>query len=145
MPAFAVPPSDTALLPPPRSSIQNQWTDAFHLHLPYLPTPTGFFQVRNARGLISAPSSYCGPGSTATSICTLVVNRDTTDYNLNFGLNPTVHFGRNLATFNSGVQGTIRRDSLQPAQMNQNLLRLFLYGSTNALLQCRFDERLCYP
>ena len=130
---FAVPSYDTALLPPPRSSIQNQWTDAFHLHVPYLPTPTGFFQVRNARGLISAPSSYCGPGSTSSTICTLIVNRDTTDYNMNFGLNPTVHFGRNLLAFNGGIQGTIRRDSLQPFQMNQNLIRLFLYGSTNSL------------
>lgn len=129
---FAIPPNDTALLPPPRSSLQNQWTDAFHLHLPFLPSPTGFFQVRNARGVISAPSSYCGPGSTTTTICTLIVNRDTTDYNLNFGLNPTFHFRSNLATFNGGIQGTIRRDSLQPAQMNQNLLRLFLYGSTNS-------------
>ncbi len=132
--SFAVPSYDTALLPPPRSSIQNQWTDAFHLHLPYLPTPTGFFQIRNARGLISAPSSYCGPGSTSASICTLIVNRDTTDYNLNFGLNPTLHMGRNMLAFNGGIQGTIRRDALQPVQMNQNLLRLFLYGSTNSLL-----------
>ena len=130
---FAVPPSDTSLLPPPRSSIQNQGTVAFHLHLPYLPTPTGFFQVRNARGIISAPSSSCGPGSTSSSICTLIVNRDTTDYNMNIGLNPTLHFGRNLLAFNGGIQGTIRRDSLQPVQLNQNLFRLFLYGSTNSL------------
>lgn len=130
---FAIPPGDTALLPPPRSSIQNQWTNAFHLHIPYAPTPTGFFQVRNARGVISAPSSYCGPGSTPTTICTLIVNRNTTDYNLNFGLNPTVRFGRNLLAFNGGIQGTIRRDSLEPTQLNQNLFRQFLYGSTNSL------------
>lgn len=130
---FAVPPNDTALLPPPRSSIQNQWTDAFHLHLPHVPTPAGFFQVRNARGQISAPSASCGPGSTSSSICTLIVNRDTTDYNLNFGLNPVVHFGRNLVALNGGIQETIRRDALQPVQMNQNLFRYFLYGSTNSL------------
>lgn len=130
---FAIPSDDTSLLPPPRSSIQNQGTAAFHLHLPHVPTPTGFFQVRNARGLISAPSSYCGPGSTPSTICTLIVNRDTTDYNLNFGLNPTLHFGRNMAAVNGGIQGTIRRDALEPAQMNQNLFREFLYGSTNSL------------
>lgn len=130
---FAVPSNDTAQLPPPRSSIQNQWTDAFHLHLPYVPTPAGFFQVRNARGLISAPSSYCGPGSTSSTICTLIVNRDTTDYNFNFGLNPTVHLGRSMLSLDGGIQETIRRDSLQPAQMNQNLFTQFLYGSTNAL------------
>lgn len=131
--AAPIAPTNTALLPGPRSSIQNQWTDAFHLHVPYLPTPTGFFQIRNARGVISAPSSYCGPGSTSSTICTLIVNRNTTDYNMNMGLNPTVHLGRNLLAFNGGIQGTIRRDSLQPAQLNQNLLREFLYGSTNSL------------
>lgn len=130
---FAIPPNDTSLLPPPRSSIQNQWTDAFHLHLPYVPTPTGFFQIRNARGLISAPSSYCGPGSSPSTICTLIVNRNTTDYNFNFGLNPTVHLGRNMLAFNGGIQGTLRRDSLEPVQLNQNLFRQFLYGSTNSL------------
>ena len=128
-----IPPTDLSQLPSPRSSIQNQWTDAFHIHWKFLPTPTGFFQIRNARGFISAPSSLCGPGTASTSICTLIVNRNTTDYSLNFGLNPTLHFGRNSVGFNGGIQGTIRRDSLQPEQMNQNLLRLFLYGSSNAL------------
>lgn len=130
--SFPIPSNDTSLLPPPRSSIQNQWTDAFHLHLKYLPTPTGFFQVRNARGAISAPSSYCGPGAASPGICTLIVNRNTTDYNMNFGLNPTVRFGRNMLAFNAGIQGTLRRDSLQPVQMNQNLLREFVYGSTSS-------------
>jgi tetratricopeptide (TPR) repeat protein len=127
-----IPPNNFALLPGPRSSFQNQWTDAFHLHWKNLPTPTGFFQVRNARGPISAPSSYCGPGTTSSSICTLVINRNTTDYNMNIGVNPTFRFGRNMLAFNTGVQGTIRRDSLQPAQMNQNLLRVFVYGSTSS-------------
>ena len=127
-----IPPTDFALLPTPRSSIQNQWTGAFHLHWKNLPTPAGFFQIRNARGPISAPSSYC-PGAPAGAICTLIINRDTTDYNFNIGLNPTLRIGRNMVAFNGGVQGTIRRDSLQPAQMNQNLFRAFLYGSTSTL------------
>lgn len=130
---FAIPPNDMADLPPPRSSIQNQSIAAFHIHVPYLPTPTGFFQIRNARGEISAPSSYCGPRAPTTGICTLIVNRNTTDYNMNLGLTPTLRFGRNLVGFNGGIQGTIRRDSLQPVQMNQNLFRLFLYGSTSSL------------
>lgn len=130
--SFPIPPNDTSLLPPPRSSIQNQWTGAFHLHPKYLPTPTGFFQIRNARGEISAPSSFCGPGASSPGICTLIVNRNTTDYNLNIGLNPTFRFGRNMLAFNAGVQGTLRRDSLQPVEMNQNLLREFVYGSTSS-------------
>lgn len=129
-----IPVTDTSLLPPPRSSIQNEWTDAYHLHVKYLPTPTGFFQLRNARGEISAPSSYCGPGGSAGGICSIIINRNTTDYTMNFGLNPTMHFGRNMLSFNGGIQGTIRRDSLQPEEMNQNLLREFLYGSTSSFL-----------
>lgn len=119
-------PSDSTLLPPPRSSIQTQWTGAYHLHLSYLPTPSGFFQIRNARGQISVPAfaqiPYLKP----------IVNRDTTDYTANFGLNPTVHLGRNVLTFNGGIQGTIRRDSESPVQMNQNLFRVFMYGSTSS-------------
>jgi hypothetical protein len=60
------------------------------------------------------------------------VNRDTTDYTANFGLNPTFHVGSNVFTFNTGIQGTIRRDSLQPVEMNQNLFRQFLYVSTSS-------------
>lgn len=118
--SFAVPSSDTALLPPPRSSIQTQWRDAFHLHLGKLPAPDGFFQVRNARGRISVPSTNS------------VVKRDTTDTTFNFGLNPTIHLGDNVATFNAGVQETIQRDSISPADMNQNLFRVFAYMSTSS-------------
>jgi hypothetical protein len=60
------------------------------------------------------------------------VNRNTTDYTFNFGLNPIVHLGSNVAVFNGGVQETIRRDSLSPIQMNQNLFRLFAYMSTSS-------------
>jgi predicted Zn-dependent protease len=115
-----MPSSDTSLLPPPRSSIQTQWTDAFHLHLGRIPTPSGFFQLRNAQGQISAPSINS------------IVNRDTTDYTFNFGLNPILHVGSNVAIFNAGVQETIRRDSLSPIEMNQNLFRIFAYMSTSS-------------
>jgi tetratricopeptide (TPR) repeat protein len=117
---FPVSKSQTALLPPPRSSIETEGTGAFHLHLGQVPTGSGFFQVRNARGQISVPSTSA------------IVNRNTTDYTLNFGLNPTIHLGNNVLTLNSGIQGTIRRDSLSPAQMNQNLFRVFTYLSTSS-------------
>lgn len=117
---FPVPSSDTALLPPPRSSIQTEWTDAFHLHLWKLPTPSGFFQLRNARGQISVPSLNS------------VVKRNTTDATFNFGLNPTIHVGQNIATFNAGVQETLRRDSETPTAINQNLFRLYSYMSTSS-------------
>jgi tetratricopeptide (TPR) repeat protein len=115
-----VPPSDPALLPTPRSSIATQWTTAYHLHLRYLPTASGAFQIRNARGLISVPSENS------------IVDRDTTDYTFNFGLNPTVHLGTNVLTFDSGIQATIRRDSKSPVALNQNLFRVFTYVSTSS-------------
>jgi predicted Zn-dependent protease len=118
--AFPVPSSDTALLPPPRSSVETQLTNAFHLHLGRLPTASGFFQVRNAQGEISVPSTNT------------IVGRDTTDYTLNIGLNPIVNIGSNVLTFNSGVQGTIRRDSESPVAMNENLFRMFTYMSTSS-------------
>lgn len=115
-----IPPTDTALLPPPRSSLETEWTGAYHLHLWEMPTASGFFQVRNARGTISVPSTSS------------IVNRDTTDYSFNFGLNPTLRIGSNVLTFNSGIQETIRRDSQSPVAMNQNLFRQFTYVSTSS-------------
>src|SRR6185312_4415286 len=97
-----------------------QWTNAYHLHLWNLPTAGGFFQIRNARGTISVPSTSS------------IVNRNTTDYTLNFGMSPTVRIGSNVLTFNSGIQGTIRRDSNNALDMNQNLLREFTYVSTGS-------------
>jgi hypothetical protein len=117
---FSVPSSDISLLPPPRSSLQTESTNAFHLHVGNLPTPGGFFQVRNMRGQISVPATNS------------IVNRDTTDYNLNFGLNPSVNLGSNVITFNGGIQATIRRDSVAPIQLNQNLFRTFIYMNTSS-------------
>ncbi len=117
---FPVPSTSTSLLPPPRSSLQIQSTTAFHLHAGNLPTPGGFFQVRNQRGTISVPSTNS------------IVNRNTTDYTVNFGLNPTVNLGTNVLTFNSGIQTTIRRDSESPIHMNQNLFSVFTYVTTSS-------------
>ncbi len=113
-------PGRQGLLPLPRSSIETQWTGAYHLHLNNFPDASGFFQVRNARGEISLPSAD------------QIVNRDTTDYTANFGLNPTLHLGSTVLTFNTGIQGTIRRDSLSPVEMNQNLFRQFVYMTTSS-------------
>jgi len=113
-------PPGTAPLPPPRSSLQTQWTGAFHLHLNHVPTPSGFFQLRNQRGMISVPATNS------------IVDRNTTDYTMNFGLNPTVNLGSNVITFNGGVQTTIRRDSESPLEMNQNLFRWFAYMNTSS-------------
>jgi tetratricopeptide (TPR) repeat protein len=118
--AFPVTSTDTSLLPPPRSSIQTQTTEAYHLHVGQMPTISGFFQLRNSRGQISVPATNS------------VVNRDTTDYTFNTGINPTVNIGHNVLTFNSGIQGTFRRDSETPVALNQNLFRAFTYVSTSS-------------
>jgi len=120
--ASAVPSSATAQLPPPRSSIQTMWTDAFHLHFPVVNAlaPGGFFQSRNARGLISVPATNS------------ILDRDTTDSTFNFSLNPTIHLGDNVLTFNTGAQETIRRDSKDPYDMDQNLFRVYSYMSTSS-------------
>ena len=55
--------------------------------------------MRNAQGQISLPSADT------------IVNRDTTDYSFNIGIDPTLHLGTNVFTFNGGIQETIRRDS----------------------------------
>ncbi len=121
-PTGPVPITDVAHLPPPRSSIETNSTTAFRLHFNNLPTNGGYFQIRNARGVISVPATNS------------VVNRNTTDYSLNFGLNPTVHVGSNAVTFNSGVQGILRRDSRSPVQLDENIFRLFTYATTTSFL-----------
>jgi len=120
--SFAVPSSDTAQLPPPRSSIQTMWTDAFHLHFPVVNAlaPGGFFQMRNARGTILLPETNS------------ILDRNTTDSTFNFSLNPTIHLGDNVMTFNTGAQETVRRDSKDPYDMDQNLFRVYSYMSTSS-------------
>ena len=112
--------SHPALQPPPRSSLETHWTVAHRLHLHSLPYATGFCHVRNSRVQISVPS------------VNQIVNRDTTDYSFNFGVNPTFRLGDNIFTFNTGVQETVRRDAQDPADMNQNLFRQFMYMSTSS-------------
>jgi len=85
-----------------------------------VPTASGFFQLRNSQGQISVPSTNS------------VVNRNTTDYVFAFGMNPMIRLGSNVLTFNNGVQGTVRRDSVSPVAMNQNLFRAFTYMSTSS-------------
>jgi tetratricopeptide (TPR) repeat protein len=115
-----VPPSDLSLLPPPRFNLVTAGTAAYHLHLGNVPTLSGFFQIRNSRGIISSPATNS------------IVNRDTTDYSMNLGVNPTLRLGRNVLTFDTGIQGTIRRDSRSPQQLDQNLFRTFAYMSTTS-------------
>lgn len=108
-------------LPTPRSSQETQWTTAYHLHVAGMPDAGGFFQIRRARGDISLPSTNT------------IINRNTTDYSFNFAVNPVFHLGSNAITLSTGLQRTIRRDSQDPFDMNQNLFRQFVYLSTSSI------------
>jgi tetratricopeptide (TPR) repeat protein len=109
----------TSKLPLPRYTIDTEWTDAFHLHLHRWPTTGGFFQIRNARGMISMPAIG-------------IVRRSTWDYNFNYGVAPDFRLGSTMLSFNAGFMGTIRRDTISPREMDQNIGRLFAYMSTGS-------------
>ena len=112
----------TGAIPPPRSSLETIWTNQYRADLgKKIPTLSGFFQLRNARGEISLPSEL------------LILNRDTWDYTMNSALNPVLKLGSATLTFNAGLQLTFRRDSDSPTELNQNLFRQFAYMSTNSL------------
>jgi len=113
--------SQGGALPPPRSSLETLWTNGVHADLGKYPSVSGFFQVRNARGLTSLPSEA------------LILDRDTWDYTLNGAVNPVLKLGPATFTFNAGLQYTVRRDKESPVEINQNLFRQFAYLSTNAL------------
>jgi tetratricopeptide (TPR) repeat protein len=114
-------PFDASQLPPPRSSIETRWTNLYRVHQDGIPTISGYFQLRNARGEISIPSTG------------RITNRNTFDYAFNGALNPILRVGRNTFQFNTGMQGTLRRDRRSPVDMNQNLFRQFAYVTSNAL------------
>ena len=113
-------PATSNNLPLPRSSLQSMWTEGVHLHIQGLPESMGFFQARNSRGTISLPSAD------------RIVNRDTWDYNFNYTISPSLRLGNNIFNFNTGIQETVRRDTLDPYNMNQNLFRQFVYMQTSS-------------
>ncbi len=47
-------------------------------------------------------------------------------------MNPTLHIGDASLNFNTGLQFTIRRDKNDPTQIDQNLLREFVYVSSSS-------------
>ncbi|MEP6643370.1 MAG: tetratricopeptide repeat protein [Acidobacteriaceae bacterium] len=109
------------LLPPPRVSYETRGDERYKLHFKGWPTVSGLVEERNARGTISIPSQF------------LIQKRNTYDTIFNGGINPVWHIGNNTITFNPGLQFTIRRDTLAPNAMNQNLFRQFLYLHTSPI------------
>jgi len=110
----------TTNLPLPRASHETIGREGYHIRLNGLPALTGFVEERNARGTISFPSEE------------LIQERNTYDTAFNTGISPILRLGSASFLFNTGVQFTIRRDTLQPTDLNQNLFRQFLFLSTSS-------------
>ncbi|HET9407802.1 MAG TPA: tetratricopeptide repeat protein [Candidatus Sulfotelmatobacter sp.] len=113
--------TNPALLPPPRHSFQNLAISHYRLHLGNLPTITGFAGESMTFGRLLFPSNN------------VVQDRNTYDTYINGGITPILHLGSNSIAFNGGLQFTIRRDTISPVAMSQNLFRQFLYISTSSL------------
>lgn len=112
--------TNPALLPPPRHSFQSLALSHFRLHLGNLPVISGFAGESMTRGRFLFPSTN------------VIQSRNTYDTMFNVGISPLVHVGGNTIALNGGIQYTIRRDTLSPFFMNQNLFRQFLYFSTSS-------------
>lgn len=114
--------ASSPFLPLPRKSVET-WADAdFHLRLgDGIPIINGFVAERNARGSFSFPSEV------------LIQRRNTYDTIFNFAVTPIVHLGDVKLTLSPGLQYTIRRDTLSPMQMNQDLFRQYVYLSTSSI------------
>ncbi len=112
--------TNPALLPPPRHSYQSLAETHYRVPLGNLPAITGFVGEGMTAGRLLFPSVG------------LVQDRNTYDTILNGGISPVLHLGSNSITFNGGLQFTVRRDTLSPVFMNQNLFRQFLYISTSS-------------
>jgi tetratricopeptide (TPR) repeat protein len=112
--------TNPALLPPPRHSFQSLAETHYRLHLGNWPVISGFVGESMTAGRFLFPSEN------------VVEDRNTYDTIFNGGISPVLHLGSNSITFNGGLQYTIRRDTISPQYMSQNLFRQFLYVSTSS-------------
>jgi tetratricopeptide (TPR) repeat protein len=110
-----------ALLPPPRRSVETFADSRFQFRSNSFPPIQGFVAERNAQGSLSFPSQL------------LIQNRNTFDTIFNFSVAPMVQIGNVKLNIMPGLQYTIRRDTLSPTFMNQNLFRQFLYLASSPI------------
>ncbi|MCU1300796.1 MAG: Tetratricopeptide repeat protein [Candidatus Sulfotelmatobacter sp.] len=108
------------VLPPPRHSYQSLAESHYRIHVGNLPPITGFVGESLTAGRLLFPS------------VNVVQDRNTYDTIFNGGITPVVHFWSNSIAINGGLQYTIRRDTISPVFMSQNLFRQFLYISTSS-------------
>ena len=112
--------TNPTLLPPPRHSFRNLVESHYRVKLGNLPAISGFVSQSFTTGRLLFPSVG------------VVQDRNTYDTILNGGFTPILHFGTNSITLNGGLQFTVRRDTVSPVFMNQNLFRQFLYVYTSS-------------
>jgi tetratricopeptide (TPR) repeat protein len=110
-----------ALLPPPRRSIESFADSRFQYDAGSFPAISGFVAERNAQGTVSFPSQL------------LIQNRNTFDTIFNTSISPIVSIGDVRFSIMPGLQYTVRRDTLAPVDMNQNLFRQFLYIASSPI------------
>ncbi len=109
-----------AALPPPRHSFQSLGEAHYRVHLHGFPTIEGFVGESMTNGRVSLPS------------ISVIQDRNTYDTMFSGGVSPVVHMGSNTLAFNTGLQFTMRRDTISPVALNQNLFRQFLYMSSSS-------------
>jgi tetratricopeptide (TPR) repeat protein len=112
--------TNTSLLPPPRHSFQSLAESHYRVKFDNLPAITGFV----GQGLTTGQLLFPSVG--------VIQERHTFDTIFNGGITPTFRFGKDSITLNGGLQFTVRRDTISPVFMNQNLFRQFLYLSTSS-------------
>jgi tetratricopeptide (TPR) repeat protein len=112
--------TNPALLPPPRHSFQSLAESNYRIHIGSLPTISGVVGESMTSGRLLFPS------------VNVIQDRNTYDTFFNGGITPVLHLGPNTVTFNGGLQFTVRRDTISPTFMNQDLFRQFLYVSTSS-------------
>jgi tetratricopeptide (TPR) repeat protein len=112
--------TNPSLLPPPRHSYQDLVGSHYRVHIGGLPVITGFVGQSMTTGRLLFPSVG------------VVQDRNTFDTIVNGGITPVLHLGSNSITFNGGLQFILRRDTISPVYMSQNLFRQFLYLSTSS-------------
>ncbi|HZQ68631.1 MAG TPA: tetratricopeptide repeat protein [Terriglobales bacterium] len=105
----------STVLPPPRTSFESLADARYRVHLNGFPVISGLVEERNARGTVLIPSEF------------IVQNRNTYDTIFNGAINPVLKFGNNRLAFTPGLQFTVRRDTSDPHDLNQNLFRQYLY------------------
>jgi tetratricopeptide (TPR) repeat protein len=109
------------LLPPPRRTIETFADSRFQFRPNSFLPIQGFVAERNAQGNISFPSQL------------LIQDRNTFDTIFNGSVAPVVQLGNVKLSVMPGLQYTIRRDTLVPEFMNQNLFRQFLYVASSPI------------